>query len=85
MRYLKTYQKCKNNLGELMRVGYIGGSWSTNIGNSFYNMGALWLLKNVYGNDNVSFIPDPPQVYWGSLDHDYGLAKVSPNRWTENR
>lgn len=57
-----------------MKVGYIGGSWSTNIGNSFYNLGALWLLKNVYGDDNVSFIPDPPQVYWGSLDHDYGLV-----------
>jgi len=56
-----------------VKVGYIGGSWSTNIGNSFYNLGALWLLKNVYGDDNVSFVPDPPQVYWGSLDHDYGL------------
>ncbi len=56
-----------------MKVGYIGGSWSTNIGNSFYNLGALWLLKNIYGDDNVSFIPDPPQVYWDSLSHDYNL------------
>jgi hypothetical protein len=54
-----------------MRVGYIGGSWSTNIGNSFYNIGAIWLLRNIYGSKNVFFIPDPPQVYWSSLNHNY--------------
>jgi hypothetical protein len=56
-----------------MKVGYIGGSWSTNVGNAFYNLGALWLLKKVYGEENVSFVSDPPQVYWESLSNDYGL------------
>ena len=57
----------------ILKVGYIGGSWSTNIGNAFYNLGAIWLLKRVYGEENVSFIPDPPQVYWDSPSNDYGL------------
>lgn len=56
-----------------MKVGYIGGSWSTNIGNSFYNLGAIWFLKKIYGEKNVSFVPDPPQVYWDSLDNDFPL------------
>ncbi len=56
-----------------MRVGYIGGFWSTNIGNSFYNLGALWLLQEVFGQENVFFVPDPPQVYWSSLNTDYDL------------
>ena len=56
-----------------MKVGYVGGFWSTNIGNSFYNLGALWLLNEVFGKENVSFIPDPPQVYWRSLKSDYDL------------
>ena len=47
-----------------MKVGYIGGFWATNIGNSFYNLGALYLLKKVFGNDNVFFVPDPPQWMW---------------------
>jgi hypothetical protein len=56
-----------------MKIGYIGGFWSTNIGNAFYNLGALWLLKKVFGENNIYFIPDPPQVYWSSLEDDYDL------------
>ena len=56
-----------------MKVGYIGGFWSTNIGNAFYNLGAIWLLEKIYGKKNVFFIPDPPQVYWNSLENDYDL------------
>jgi hypothetical protein len=56
-----------------MKMGYIGGFWSTNIGNSFYNLGALWLLREVFGKENVSFVPDPPQVYWSTLREDYDL------------
>ena len=47
-----------------MKVGYIGGFWATNIGNAFYNLGALFLLKKVFGESNVYFIPDPPQWMW---------------------
>ena len=53
-----------------MKIGYIGGFWATNIGNSFYNLGALHLLKEVYGEDNVYFIPDPPQWMW-KVDNNY--------------
>jgi len=53
-----------------MKIGYIGGFWATNIGNSFYNLGALHLLKKVYGEDNVYFIPDPPQWTW-KVDNNY--------------
>lgn len=57
----------------IMNVGYIGGFWATNIGNSFYNIGMLWLLRSVLGEKNVHFIPDPPQVNWPRLRSDYSL------------
>jgi hypothetical protein len=47
-----------------MKIGFIGGFWASNIGNSFYNLGALYLLKKVFGSDNVFFVPDPPQWLW---------------------
>jgi len=53
-----------------MKIGYIGGFWATNIGNSFYNLGALYLLKKIYGEDSVYFIPDPPQWMW-KVDNNY--------------
>jgi hypothetical protein len=56
-----------------MNIGYVGGFWSTNIGNSFYNIGMLWLLRNIYGEKSVHFVPDPPQVNWSRLNGDYGL------------
>lgn len=59
-----------------MKIGYIGGFWATNIGNSFYNLGALHLLKKVFGEDNVYFIPDPPQEYWSKVKNDY--------KWIQN-
>ena len=59
-----------------MKIGYIGGFWATNIGNSFYNLGALHLLKKVFGEDDVYFIPDPPQEYWSKINNDY--------KWIQN-
>lgn len=56
-----------------IKVGYIGGFWATNIGNSFYNIGALFLLRKIYGDENVFFIPDPPQWHWNGVDNDYKL------------
>lgn len=43
----------------MLKVAYIGGSWSSNIGNSFYNLGTQALLDSIDGID-VYFIPDPP-------------------------
>ncbi len=59
-----------------MKIGYIGGFWATNIGNSFYNLGSLYLLKKVFGENDVYFIPDPPQEYWSTIKNDY--------KWIQN-
>ena len=53
-----------------MKIGYVGGHWHTNIGNSFYNLGAIDLLKRI-NQHSVYFIPDPAQEYWESLKNDY--------------
>ncbi len=58
-----------------MKIGYIGGFWATNIGNSFYNLGALHLLKKVFGEDNIFFVPDPPQWFWSKVKNDYKLIE----------
>lgn len=61
-----------------MNIGYIGGFWSSNIGNSFYNIGMLWLLKSLHGDRNIHFLPDPPQVNWPTLKNDYDfISKVN--------
>lgn len=59
-----------------MKVGYIGGFWATNIGNSFYNLGALYLLKKVFGKENVYFIPDPPQWMWNVKKNYDFISKI---------
>jgi len=56
-----------------MNIGYIGGFWATNIGNSFYNIGMMKLLKSVSDENSVHFIPDPPQVNWAGLTGDYSI------------
>ena len=43
-----------------MKVAYVGGSWSSNIGNAFYNLGMDAFLRSIPGLD-VYFVPDPPQ------------------------
>ena len=50
----------------MTRVSYLGGSWATNIGNSFYNLGLLHLLKQVYGEKNVYHTPNLAGWYWDS-------------------
>lgn len=57
------------------KVGYVGGFWASNIGNSFYNIGAIHILKKLYGEDNVFFIPDPPQHLWSWVKNDYKLIQ----------
>lgn len=43
----------------MIKVAYIGGSWSSNIGNSFYNLGTQALLDTIEGIESY-FVPDPP-------------------------
>lgn len=69
------------------KVAYIGGYWSTNVGNGFFNLGADYVLKQVFGNDNVNMVADQSAFvpgwkrakgnipwavnYWEHLDVDY--------------
>lgn len=43
-----------------MKVAYVGGYWSTNIGNAFFNLGAEYVLKEVFGRNNVHMVFDHP-------------------------
>jgi len=47
-----------------MKIGYIGGFWATNIGNSVYNLGTIYLLTKLYGKENIYFLNDPPAHFW---------------------
>ena len=69
------------------KVAYIGGCWSTNVGNGFFNLGADYVLKQIFNNDKVNMVMDqsaftpgwtrkkgniPLAVnYWEHLDVDY--------------
>ena len=71
----------------MKKVAFIGGFWSPNIGNAFFNMGAQYVLNQVFGEDNVTMVFDqpayitqwntqkgnPPQAidYWAHLNVDY--------------
>jgi Polysaccharide pyruvyl transferase len=46
------------------RIVYAGGFWSTNIGNAFYNLGVLYLLKQLGPNFDVFFEGDQPGWFW---------------------
>lgn len=50
----------------MVQVAYLGGAWATNIGNSFYNLGILHLLKSVYGESNVYHTPNLAGWFWDS-------------------
>ena len=52
-----------------MKVGYIGGGWVTNIGNSFYNLGTLWMLKHLFSSSDVFLIPDIAKWIWDVEDN----------------
>ena len=69
------------------KVAYIGGCWSTNVGNGFFNLGADYVLKQIFGNDNVNMVMDQSAFtpgwtrkkgnipwavnYWEHLNVDY--------------
>lgn len=50
-----------------MKVAYVSGYWATNIGNAFFNMGADYVLKKVFGENNVNAIFDQPAGIFRSL------------------
>lgn len=44
-------------------IAVVAGYWSTNIGNSFFQLGAEYLLKLLFPNDRVLMLSDQPG-YW---------------------
>lgn len=44
-------------------IAVVGGYWSTNIGNSFFQLGAEYLLQKVFPHDRVVMLSDQPG-YW---------------------
>lgn len=61
-----------------MDIGYVGGYWATNIGNSFFNLGAEYVLKSVFKDDTVSMIFDQPAGILRS-EKKYGNPKRAIN------
>lgn len=41
----------------------VGGYWSTNIGNSFFQLGAQYILTQVFPNDRIVMLSDQPGFY----------------------
>lgn len=55
----------------MLKVAYIGGSWSSNIGNAFYNLGTGAILSSIDKVDSY-FIPDPP--HWKEhVNNDFDI------------
>jgi len=46
-----------------LRVLLVSGFWGQNIGNAFFNLGGMYILKNVFPHEEVTFIHDHPQ-WW---------------------
>lgn len=42
----------------MKKVAFIGGYWSSNIGNAFFNLGAEYVLGQVFGEENVTMVMD---------------------------
>jgi len=43
----------------------VGGYWSTNIGNSFFQLGAKYILERVFPGDNIIMLSDQPG-FWNT-------------------
>lgn len=65
---------------ENVKVAYTAGYWSTNIGNAFYNMGADYVLRQVFGNDNVYMVFDQSAYIPGQRTRN-GNIKYALNYW----
>lgn len=71
----------------MKKVAFIGGYWAPNIGNAFFNLGAEYVLKQVFGEENVTMVFDQPAYitqwntnkgnppwaidYWSHINVDY--------------
>ena len=64
----------------MKRIAYIGGQWSTNIGNAFFDLGADYVLKQVFGEENVSMIFDA-SGYMPGWNRNNGLIPQAINYW----
>jgi hypothetical protein len=47
-----------------MNVVFVGGFWATNIGNSFYDLGAKFFLDDLEKFASVKFYPDLADHFW---------------------
>lgn len=57
-----------------MHLALVVGSWSSNIGNAFYNLGAEWLLRDI--GCRISRFPESPR-WKGNVDNYYDpVAKL---------
>ncbi len=52
-----------------MKVAYVAGYWCTNIGNAFFNLGADYVLKRIFGANNVNAVFDHPAGIIRSQKH----------------
>jgi hypothetical protein len=46
------------------RVAYVSGGWASNIGNAYYNLGALCALRLAFGASQVCAVPDVATWVW---------------------
>src|SRR6185503_16685689 len=46
------------------RIGYVSGGWASNIGNAYYNLGALRALRLAFGEEQVCAVPDVATWVW---------------------
>lgn len=50
--------------GRNHRAAYAAGGWATNMGNSYYNLGAMHALRRVFGESSVFMVPDLATWIW---------------------
>lgn len=64
------------------RIALVSGYWGQNIGNAFFNIGGKWVLDQIFGFDNVSFVQDQPgyrtfhNQLRGNPRNDVGLLQL---------
>ncbi|MBI2706459.1 MAG: hypothetical protein HYX32_14395 [Actinobacteria bacterium] len=64
-----------------MRIAYVGGFWATNIGNAFYNLGALHALRAADPSNQVFLIPDLASWHWNSENAYDVVTDVDVDLW----
>lgn len=52
----------------MAQIALVAGSWSSNVGNAFFNLGAEWLLSSL--GHQVSFFPESPR-WKENVDNSY--------------